>query len=806
MTSANFQKLLPGYSGLGIPGLLLAICFGFSLQTSLAQDDLSLVLDLQPLQTHAFADAILDTDRLNGQLSLQVAPADVGKQADLYLAARYQNQWYISNGSAWLPWSGDIDELLPYSSHNLGSTVEFELFENELLGQGDYEVIAAYQPQGEAMVEAREPLVFTVQASTMDTLHRFRSDQAMEDYLKQGMAEGASSEFNRVALETFSSTDSASSGGASGESQVSVTNVQEAGVDEADTVKTDGEYLYTLRSCGFENCVVTFQLDPVVASATEVGLYQPATEINDFSSATSGMYLVTDEAQGNDRLVTLSGGFNSYIAWIDIWGWSSNEVELEFLDATDPANLVLSERMVIDGNLISSRRIGDSLFVVTRYTPSLEGFVPYAFDEQTRQSNAEVLSTASLSVLLPKVGFPEQDPADLITSKDCYIATNSLDLNRNPGIITVTTIPLSDPQAYSSTCFLGETETVYMTPDSLYLATTQYQYEVLAADALLYDPEHRTSIHKFALVDGSVSYEGSGDVPGHLGWSEDKRSFRMGAGGEKGEYLNIVTSLGSSWGDNSSTRLTVLKQVGNSLETVNHIDGIGKPGEQLFSARFVGERAYLVTFRVIDPLYVIDLSDQDNPFIAGELEIEGYSDYLHPVDENLLLGFGKDAIPDDGSSDFGFTRGAWYQGVKLSLFDVSDPSAPTEINSLVYGKRGSQAEILTDHHGIAFLPATANTPYRFSIPIQVNETVPDFEGFDPESPSAWYNFTNKGLYSFEVTSAGVVERGYIEGDATDQVDVFAPFSSIGDRAVLVDEAVFYIHNGEVLASPFGTYP
>ena len=316
-----------------------------------------------------------------------------------------------------------------------------------------------------------------------------------------------------------------------------------------------------------------------------------------------------------------------------------------------------------------------------------------------------------------------------------------------------------------------------------------------------------TSIHKFSLEEGVITYAASGEARGHLGWAEDKRSFRMGTGGENGEYLNIATSIGSTWNETSSTRLTVLKENGNRLETVDFIDGIGKPGEQLFAARFIGSRAYLVTFQVIDPLYVVDLSDQENPTIAGELEIEGYSDYLHPVDENLLLGFGKDAIPDDGSSDFGFARGAWYQGVKVSLFNVADPSNPTEINALVYGKRGSESELLTDHHAISFLPTSAFFPYRFAIPIQVNETEPDFEWFDPESPSAWYSFTNKGLYTFEVTDQGVMETGYIEGDSTDEVLDFAPFfSSFGDRSVLLDNAVFYVHEGEVIAAPYASSP
>ena len=792
------HHLKPNYQQSLVAGVLMILMHS----VAPAAEESETTIDLQASEPHIFGEAFLDSDLLTASVSMPVATPDLGKQADLYLVASHESRWYQRTIWGWRDWSGDLEQLERYRSAELSESIEFSLFTDDQLLAGDYQVWIGYQVAGKEIQASEAPATFTVHSENVDVLHPFRSDAALEEYLKQSMSGGASSDFNQLAFQTFAAPESIDS--TAGTTRVSTTNIQEAGVDEADIIKTDGEFLYLLRNCGFENCIATFALDSVTPMAEEVGVYQPPTEINDFSSATSSMYLIEDSAVGNDLIVTLSGS-NPHVAWLDIWSWGSNEVELEFIDATDPANLSLSDRMVIEGSLISSRRVGDSLYVVTRYSPSLEGFVPYAFDENTQAANQSALEAATLTTLIPKVEFPEQDPRDLIESKDCYITTGSLDENYNPSIITVTSIPLANPESFSSTCFLGSTETVYMTTDALYLATTQNEYDILSRDSLIFDSEHITSIHKFSLNNGQVNYAASGEARGHLGWAEDKRSFRMGTGGGSGEYLNIVTSIGSTWNDTSSTRLTVLKEEGNRLETVDFIDGIGKPGEQLFAARFIGERAYLVTFQVIDPLYVIDLSDQENPTIAGELEIEGYSDYLHPVSENLLLGFGKDAIPDDGSSDFGFTRGAWYQGVKISLFDVADPANPFEINALVYGKRGSESELLTDHHAISFLPTSAFFPYRFAIPIQVHETEPDYELFDPDSPSAWYSFTNKGLYTFDVTEDGVFETGYIEGDSTNDVIDFAPFfSSFGDRSVLLDNAVFYVHQGEVIAVPYGT--
>ena len=776
---------------------VLTITLLWSALAAQARESGSIILNLDPAVPHSFAEVYLDTDSLTGSFDLAVDLANEGKEAFLYMAALVDDRWYLRGFFGWEPWNGNPAELRPFAEVTLASEVNFRMFEDEVLAAGDYRVWGAYRPVNEALVIANTPARFTVSAANRDSLHPFRSDAAMEAYLKQGMNRGASDSSNLVRLEAFAD-NSASAGSGTGSSRVSSTNIQVAGVDEADTIKTDGEFLYALRTCGSDTCVATFQLDTVAPAATEIGLYQPENDEN-FTNASS-LYLIEDSPTGSDMLVTLSGQ-NRSIAWLDYWGWQDNALEIEFLDAANPASLNSTHKLTLDGSLIASRRIGDTLYVVSRFTPGLPGFVPYALDEATRLANAEVLDAANLTTLVPRVQGPGLDPRELIESQNCYIATNAVDENRNPGIITVTTIPLADPTSFESTCFLGNTETVYMTTDALYLATTQYEYQLLARDALFYDPEHSTSIHKFALSGGGVSYRGSGSVQGHLGWSEDKRSFRMGTGGDNGDYLNVVTSIGSTWGDTSSTRLNVLKDSGSGLQLVNTIDGIGKPGEQLYAARFVGERAYLVTFRVIDPLYVIDLSNQDQPQIVGELEIDGYSDYLHPVGENLLLGFGKDAVPDDGSSDFGFARGAWYQGVKVSLFDVADPARPTEINSLVYGRRGSESEVLVDHHGISFLPATDSAPFRFAIPIQINDRPSDFGSFDPDSPSSFYAFTSKGLYSFEVTAAGLVETAYLEGAASAQFPTFAPVSGFADRSVLTDSAVFYVNEGRVLAAP-----
>ncbi|MDA1369375.1 MAG: beta-propeller domain-containing protein [Proteobacteria bacterium] len=779
-------------------GLLLSL-------TLQAQEDPapgSGVLQLETSTQHKFTSAFLDNDHYTARFNLSVDPADIGKQAELFLAAVHQGNWYLRTGNGWDNWDATLDSLSPFQSVQLQNETTFDLFQELELLPGDYQAYAAYQVQGEELVVSSTVMEFAVQSAEKDALHRFTSAAAMETYLKEGMQFSSSDQIFLRALESVAAA-STDSGAGSSPSQVSVTNVQEAGVDEADIIKSDGEILYVLRNCGTENCIATFALDATQATAEEIGVYQPESSQDEVFVTAESMYLVNEGGQGQDRLITLSGQ-NVFLAWFDVWSWGSNKIELEFLNAADPANLSIEERVTIDGELISSRRIGNTLYLVSRYTPFIAGYSPYAIDSATRQANDELLANTTLADLTPKLTLLDQQSLDLVTHDQCYLATGTVDASRNPSLITVTSIPINNPSAFDSTCFVGDSETVYMTPRSLYLATTQYEYSVFSRNALFYNPEHKTAVHKFALVDGGIDYRGSGEVDGHLGWSEDKRSFRMGENGDEGAYLNVVTSIGDTWNDTSSTRLTVLKEIAGNLQIVDFIDGIGKPGEQLYAARFFGDRAYLVTFRIIDPLYVVDLSEQENPRVAGELEIDGYSDYLQPIGENLLLGIGKDAVPDDGSTDFGFARGAWYQGVKLSLFDVNDISSPIEINSLIYGKRGSDSEVLYDHHAISFLPASDSNPARFAIPIQIHESEPDFPWFDPTEPNAWYAFTSKGLYSFAADQTGLSQAGYIEADSTSGIESFSIWGNFGDRSVLVDDTVFYVHQGEVKSSPWGT--
>ncbi|HHL41720.1 MAG TPA: hypothetical protein ENJ36_03545, partial [Candidatus Bathyarchaeota archaeon] len=185
------------------------------------------------------------------------------------------------------------------------------------------------------------------------------------------------------------------------------------------------------------------------------------------------------------------------------------------------------------------------------------------------------------------------------------------------------------------------------------------------------------------------------------------------------------------------------------LEIVGELEDLA-PGEEIYSARFMGSRCYLVTFKKIDPLFTIDLSDPENPTVLGKLKIPGFSDYLHPYDENTLIGIGKETEESE-EGDF-----AWHQGVKISLFDVSDVENPREIAKIEIGDRGSDSPARYDHHAFLFSRA------RNLLVIPILEAGIDEDDFSGEVPDNFYGeYTYQGAYVFDISLEGIELRGQI---------------------------------------------
>jgi uncharacterized secreted protein with C-terminal beta-propeller domain len=665
--------------------------------------------------------------------------------------------------------------------------------------------------------------------SSNSALSPFTSSEALERYLKDGLRlnAGATNLTDTVPSSGEDADAATGSGDSASGVSFSQTNLQEEGVDEGDIIKTDGRYLYVVPKDTKNNPqsleesttvsdgelgIRVLELASSPPSAVEVGVIPLQNQQN----RVDDLYLHHGRGEGKpDLLITIGGqASDGWHNWFTPWFWLTGTTEVAFFNVNSPAAAEPVIRITLDGQLIASRRIGDTLYLVTRYTPNLPGYNTYPMTNEEQRANESILANATLGDLLPHWAVNGQTKGDLIGAEDCYLPPLDKYKKEQPTLITVTALDLNAPDNPVSRCVAGPTETVYVSMEALYLATTRFAYQIPVSltesngagieENLDGVPPETTDLHKFNLTENGTVYRGSGSVQGHLGWEKDKKPFRMS---HYEGILRIATSLGDTWNLTATTRLTLLREEDpdatvSTLQEIAHIDGIGKAGERLYAVRFVGPRGYLVTFRVTDPLYILDLSDPENPAQLGELHIDGYSDYLHPIGDNFLLGIGKDAVPDSTSDDLG-GRGAWYQGVKLVLFDISDLANPREVAAQVIGKRGTESDVLYDHHAFGFLPPVNDgEAARLALPIRLHDTP---SGSDPSQPWYRYYWTHTGLYLFDIFTDGrpdqeasIEERGRIIVEQRSETNTdFWYWNDSKDRAVLLEDSVHYIHDGQV---------
>ena len=616
-------------------------------------------------------------------------------------------------------------------------------------------------------------------------LQRSISNDALEKSIKKLML----ATYGKIAP-PIAMAELATSGGSNPDTSknYSTTNTQETAVDEADRLKNDASYLYVASSKKPSIHVFSIQSGEAILSST--------TNIaTNNSQLISGLYL-------SDNKLTALSGDNSYFwdQWFIPNHWNDRSTTLDFF-TTQSGQLNKINSLKVDGQLISSRRIGNTLYLATRHTPSLEGLIYYPSTEQEVTKNRALIKSASLSDFLPNYTIDSENKGDILSSSSCF-TTNYTDAeNQQASIINILSIDLNNSTAKpNGTCFIGAAEALYVSTKSLYLATTQYNYQI-TGNIAAYNPNITTDIHKFSLDGAAVAYKGSAQVSGHLGWKQDAKSFRMG---EYNDVLRVITYTGNSASTKPSpAKLFMLKEDSNStsekldiiatLPNNKRDKNLGKPGEQIYSTRFLGNKAYLVTFRTTDPLYVLDLSNPSDPFIAGELEINGYSDYLHPVSENLVLGIGKDAIP--AVSEFGDARGAWYQGVKLTLFDVSDPQSPYTRSQTLIGKRGTNTAVSFNHHAFTSL-LQEDGDLRIALPISVHNGITSGNN----TPSTYHQWQHDALFRYNInTFTGALSKRNLIKAKTSSKDTFSSDWQ-NDRSTIIGNKVYYLHGDEIISS------
>lgn len=648
-------------------------------------------------------------------------------------------------------------------------------------------------------------------------LAKFASPEALEQFIEDGLRKRFSAS-NPESVADGGLTVSAAPPASSGRS-FSTTNLQEQGVDEADRLKTDGRYMYVANQAGDQVRVLKLFKNPYKAEEKTV------INFGRDQIAFNGLYLVNNRSSRNpDLLISVHGGetgvnYAPEIAWDTPFAWINGKTELRFFNVNVPERPAEMTRLILDGVLLASRRIGESLYVVTRFSPDVQlqsngGRVP-----AQGQQVETLLSTTGLSDLLPQIQQGSASSTSLLSYDQTYLPPIA-DGSRGTDLITLSKIDLGDlAKKPESVAIVGHADTVYASTKALYIATTRYAFNpvmigltVATSPAPSYEPP-TTDIHKFSLSADKPEYRGSARIEGYLSGNGQARPFRLS---EHEGVLRVVST--GQWAGQGDNRVSLIQesdaQASSLLVELSHLPNakrptpLGKPGEQLHATRFVGERLFMVTFKKTDPLITVDLSNSRDPFVRGELEIPGYSDYLHPLSENLLLGVGKEAVEaKDGRGDGQF---AWYQGIRIGLFDVSGRSGATELDHLLIGERGSQSELLTDHHAFSLLPPAqfSGEATRFTIPISV--TGKEFPVNPPFVLNEQQVWTKTGLYLFEVDTDAVNPKlkstgaVVVKDQASSGEFDWAEMASGANRSVLLEDGVFYSHQGQVWSAAWQT--
>lgn len=513
----------------------------------------------------------------------------------------------------------------------------------------------------------------------------------------------------------------------------STVNNQVEGVDEADVVQTDGEYIYQVN----RNRIIVAKAYP----AKEMSVVK-VVEFSDEKGFTPSQLLM-----GENKLIVI-GSVSTMIQYTPsplptasirpvpskvpdmsltptpavtsgrYYSFTKTITKAIILDLTDKTKIKKIREIDVEGSYLSARKIGSYLYLIANKNISYfdDKDMMNLFKPTYRDTNAS------------------QDYSELSYSEIHYFPEFT-----RPNYMTIAGVNVDDPDSkLFVSSYLGAGQNMYVSQNNIYIAETGYYSSPIimpAADSVSILPiiprtfnTNNTLIYKFSMEKGNVTFAGKGEAPGNIlnqfSMDEHKDHFRI-----------ATTSIGKDY-----KTLNNLYIMDKELKVTGKIEGIA-PGEKIYSTRFMGDRGYMVTFKNTDPLFVFDLKDPSKPEILGELKIPGYSDYLHPYDENHIIGIGKDTVESSYDQNF-----AWYQGMKLALFDITDVNNPVEKFKEIIGDRGTTSEVLTNHKALLF--SKAKNLMAFPVTVM---TIPENLKSETKEPGSVYGtFQFQGAYVYNI--------------------------------------------------------
>jgi uncharacterized secreted protein with C-terminal beta-propeller domain len=573
-----------------------------------------------------------------------------------------------------------------------------------------------------------------------------------------------------------------------GSTDHSQTNVQVAGVDEPDIVKNDDRYIYTISG----STLAIIDAYPA-AAASVISKTDISDTPKDIFLSGDRLVLFTTGAETpvNTAKPAIDGPGIAQVMPVPPYRYNSPVTHAIVYDISDRKNPVMIKDYTIDGDYVDARMIGSLVYMVTReqiYSTATDQIIVPALREGTKTvvqpdvwyfDNRESQYTFTTITSLDAASGNEKDaqtyllgsgntlyvsPEAMYISYQKYhpviypmrggssnvipprpvAASGGMGSGSSAGVSNVNGVPILPPPDVSSSGKIAVSPPPI--PADFNTLTDAERQAILTGlrnaeqDAIRQQEADQTTtvIHKIAISDGTITYIAKGEVPGTL-----DNQFSMD---EYNNNLRLATtsSVYTSSGQYTYNNLFVFDGKMNPVGSLTHI----AEQESIYSTRFIGDRLYMVTFKRIDPFFVIDLSTPAAPKILGQLKIPGYSDYLHPYDATHIIGIGKET----STNEWG---GVSTSGVKLALFDVTDVSNPKQLAKVQIGDAGSDSAALTDHHAFLFDKAKN----LLVIPVRAVSASPVVNGdYYNYQQQVWY-----GAYVFGLNpQTGFTLRGTVQ--------------------------------------------
>jgi uncharacterized secreted protein with C-terminal beta-propeller domain len=493
------------------------------------------------------------------------------------------------------------------------------------------------------------------------------------------------------------------------------TNIQEQGVDESDIIKHDDTHIFYVSYDEKEHNKMFVNITTFENIANNS--FNPIEKIT-INGSVDSLYLV------DGKLVVLSRYGHDNYKPLDPTpaekmaintGADVSSMFVDIYNVSNISDIKKTASFKINGQLNSSRVVDGKLFLVTNFYPFIKRTYPRIYvdvpecketpvvsqpvytDQESNMPEFDYKKYAKCYDLYqdedgrfyrydydnPKISYEnllpfvqkDSEKEEILILPETFFAPCKKD--QDPTITTVSKIDIANANLEKTSSVLGYNSTVYASKKALYLVSNKYPI-FFNFDRF----QERSVVYKF-LLDDTLAYGASGFVKGRV-----LNQFSLS---EYDDILRIATTEGNSWQNDTVNSLYTLTQQDDALLIYGVLSGLGKEGETIHSVRFIADHAYMVTFKQTDPFYTIDLSNPANPVKAGELKVYGFSSYLHPIDNNHILGIGRDATPD-----------GQIAGLKMELFDISDLSNPTSVDSYSFANSYSYSEMLNNHKALAY--------------------------------------------------------------------------------------------------------